>query len=146
MKKVFSVAGMLVGLIVILFGILVLCGSFGGDSSYSSGASYLYDSGYATFGADFYNYVSNNAAEAASAARTAANNLNNMVEFIKTMFGLLFLAAGAFMTCFFGLSYADCVAAETPAATVPAAPVTAEIATPATEEIPQPTVEENKEE
>ena len=69
-----------------------------------------------------------------------------MVEFIKTMFGLLFLAAGAFMTCFFGLSYADCVAAETPAATVPAAPVTAEIATPATEEIPQPTVEENKEE
>ena len=138
MKKVFSIAGMLLGLIAILFGILVMCGSFGGDTSYSNGASYLYDSGYATFGADFYNYVSNNAAEAASAARTAANNLNSLAEFMRTMFGLVFITAGAFMTCFFGMSYADCKAAEAPTATVATSQQV-----PAAEEIPQPVEEEN---
>lgn len=106
-KKLFSLIGLAGGIIVILVGLLVMTGSFGGDASTASGASYLYDSGYATFGADFYNYVSNNAAEAASAARTVAGNIKSIAGLMKNVCGLSLMAFGLFMTCFFGIKYAE---------------------------------------
>ena len=82
-RKVFATLGMIFGLLIALCGILTLSGKLGGDTSYPSSAPYSYDSGYASFGADFYTYVSNNAAETASAARTTAGNLEDIAELLK---------------------------------------------------------------
>lgn len=67
-KKTFALIGMIISLAIVVCGVLTISGELGGNAHYASGASYLYDSGYASFGADFYTYVSNNAAEAADAA------------------------------------------------------------------------------
>lgn len=107
MKKLFSICGIVSGLLAILFGILILTGSFGGDTSTAGGASALYDSGYATFGADFYTYVSNNAQEAASASRTVASNLNAIAKLLRSSLGCLFIIIGLFATCLFGLKLTE---------------------------------------
>ncbi len=102
MKRTYSIIGLIGGLIVILLGFLVLTGAFGGDTDTASSAPYAYDSGYAKFGADFYNYVANNAEEAASASRTAARNLNEIAKLLKGFCGIQLMAFGLFMTCLFG--------------------------------------------
>ena len=107
MKKLFLYCGVATGLLAILFGILILSGSFGGDTSTASGASALYDSGYASFGADFYTYVSNNAQEAASASRTVASNLNAIADLLRSSLGCLFIVFGLFTTCLFGLKLSE---------------------------------------
>ena len=107
MKKLFLYCGVATGLLAILFGILILGGSFGGDTSTASGASALYDSGYASFGADFYTYVSNNAQEAASASRTVASNLNAIADLLRSSLGCLFIVFGLFTTCLFGLKLSE---------------------------------------
>ncbi len=118
-KKVFSWIGMICGVAVIILGILVMSGSFGGNaSSYTPWSSSVYPQGFASFGADFYSYVSNNAADAASAARTTANNLDKIADLIKSASGVFLMAFGAFMFCLFGTKLTD-----TPRVTVaPAAP------------------------
>ena len=58
-KKTFSTLGMIFSAVIVFLGILVLAGALGGDASYPNSASYLYDSGYATFGGDFYTFVNN---------------------------------------------------------------------------------------
>ena len=117
-KKTFATIGMICSAIILLMGILVMTGAMGGDASSASSASYPYDSGYASFGADFYTYVSNNAAEAASAARTIASNLKNLSELLKNGLGLLLIAFGMFGVCHFGMLRCDCIE--------PAAPVSEE--------------------
>ena len=107
MKKSFSMIGMICGIVVILLGILVLAGAMGGDVVSAGGAPSYYDSGYATFGADFYTYVSNNAAEAASAGRAAATNAREIGSLLKHALGTLIMAFGLFMTCSFGIKYAE---------------------------------------
>ena len=107
-KKTFAIIGVVGGAILIFLGILVMSGALGGDTSYASGSSYLYDSGYASFGADFYTYVSNNAAEAASAARTTAENLRGIAELLKNVGGIFLMGFGLFMVCFFGMSLVGC--------------------------------------
>ena len=67
MKKTFSITGMLAGALLIIFGLVALCGGFGDADSY--GGDSPYDSGYASFGADYYTYSVNNTAETASAVR-----------------------------------------------------------------------------
>lgn len=117
-KKTFGLIGMIVSLAIVLCGILTITGTFGGDTGYASG-SYLYDSGYASFGADFYTYVSNNAAEAADGARTAANNLDDIAELLKNALGIFLIGFGAMGFCFFGMARCECT--EVAAAAEPAA-------------------------
>ena len=102
MKKAFSVLGMVSGIAVVVLGFLMLFGVLGGNTSSATSSSYLYPSGYATFGADFYTYVSNNAAEAASASRVAANNLNTIAKTIRTGSGILLIGFGMMLLCLFG--------------------------------------------
>lgn len=118
-KKTFTTIGMICSAVILLMGILVMTGAMGGDASSASGASYLYDTGYASFGADFYTYVSNNAAEAASAARTIASNLKNLSELLKNGLGLLLIAFGMFGVCHFGMLRCDCVEPAAPASEEP---------------------------
>ena len=105
-KKNFSLVGMGISILVVLFGILIMAGAMGGNASYSSG-SYLYDSGYASFGADFYTYVSNNAAEAASASRTAASNLVSIAKLLKNVCGIFLMGFGTMGFCLFGMAFVD---------------------------------------
>ena len=112
MKKKYCTFGIIVSAAVILLGILTLAGVFGGDTGTASGASYFYDSGYATFGADFYTYVTNNAEEAASASRTAANNLHRIAILLKNVLGCGMIAFGLLCICGFKIVMADCKKAE----------------------------------
>ena len=132
-KKTMSLVGMIVALAMVLFGILAMAGALGGNTSWASG-SYLYDSGYASFGADFYTYVSNNAAEAASATRTVAGNLGDIADLLKNVCGLFLIGFGAMAFCFFGSSFSEAKAACAAAAaeTIPCEPKT-EVEAPAEE-------------
>ena len=107
-KKTFATLGMILGVIMALSGILTITGAMGGDTSYPSSAPYSYDSGYASFGADFYTYVSNNSAEAASAARTTASNLEDIAELLKNVCGAFLIGFGLMGVCFFGTIRAGC--------------------------------------
>ncbi len=118
MKKTFSMLGIVFSALLLLLGLLTLSGGLvDGSAKEASSAPYSYDSGYASFGADFYTYVSNNAEEAAAAGRATAYNLTLIFRLIKTAGGSLMMCLGAMGACFFGLKYAD-VKAET---AVPAA-------------------------
>lgn len=107
MKKYFSIAGMLSGAIVVVLGIMMLCGVF--ESPVSTGEVSPYDSGYASFGADYYTYSVNNTAEAASAARAAAGNLCDILCLLQICFGLLFIVSGAVIICGFGIAFSGCI-------------------------------------
>lgn len=145
MKKAFSLIGIISGLVVILLGILVMTGVFGARTDYASSASYTYDSGYATFGADFYNYVVNNAEEAASASRTVASNLNSIAGFLKTVCGIMLMAFGLFMVCLFGCKLEKKTSAQYIAAPKPesAEPVLTEMSATANESASSPSEEAN---
>ena len=130
-KKLVSAAGMLVGVVVIVMGILVMAGVLGGNAYSASTASYQFDSGYASFGADFYTYVSNNAAEAASATRTVASNLVRIADLLKNALGILTIAFGAFMLFYFAIKF---LGACEKAAAVKAAPAPAFVPEAANEE------------
>ena len=105
-KKKFAKVAMIVSLVLVFFGFLMLCGAMGGNTS-SAYSSYTYDSGYASFGADFYTYVSNNAAEAASASRTAANNLDDIATLLKGFGGIFLMGYGLLNFCNYGMIVAD---------------------------------------
>lgn len=107
-KKVFAIIGMVVSAIVILMGLLTMTGALGDTGNYPSGASYLYDTGYASFGGDFYSYVNNNAAEAASAAATTANNVRKLCELLSVVSGVFLMGFGAMGLCFFGIQFCGC--------------------------------------
>jgi len=122
MKKTFTILGMIVCLLIAVLGGMVMSGSFGGDANYPSGGSF-YDSGYASFGADFYTYVSNNAAEAASASRTTANNVRALCELMTSVSGIFLIGFGLAGFCLFGTKLGDTKTAEAaPAAFAPEAP------------------------
>ncbi len=104
---------MIVGTIIVLMGILTLSGVLGQKAdTATTPSSFIYSSGYASFGADFYTYVTNNAEEAASAARTIAANQTVIYGFLKLAFGLFMIAFGLFMNCFFGVKLAETKDAE----------------------------------
>lgn len=92
MRKAFSIIGMVICVVIILMGVLLLAGAL---TNAPRIASYPRDSGFGSFGADFYEYVNNNAAEAASATRAVYN-------LIKTASGLLMMSIGALGLCLFG--------------------------------------------
>ena len=107
MKKAFSITGILAGVVAVILGFCFLGGAFSG--SLSSGGSSPYDSGYASFGGDYYTYSVNNSAETASAARATANNVSDVHDLMQTFFGLFMLMFGIMAICGFGISYASCV-------------------------------------
>ena len=102
-KKLYATLGMIFSAVIVLMGILVICGALGGDASYANSAPSYYDSGYATFGGDFYTYVNNNAGEAASASRTAANNLLDLCVLLKNVCGISMMGFGLMGVCLFGI-------------------------------------------
>ena len=109
MKKILSLTAMVVSVIIAFCGILTLCGAFGNADSY--GGSSPYDSGYASFGADYYTYSVNNAAEMVSEANAINNNLRDISDILNAGFGLFMLALGILSFCGFGIIYAGCEAA-----------------------------------
>ena len=113
--KTFSAAGMIISALIVIFGILFIAGALTGETYRASGAG-LYDAGYASFGADFYTYVSNNAAEAASAGRAAASNLDDIFHLARTFGGIFLMGFGLLGFCLFGMKWKEC-AGETPAKT-----------------------------
>lgn len=104
MKKTFCSIGIIVSAAIILIGILTVSGALGGNTNSASTASYLYDSGYASFGADFYTYVTNNAEEAASASRTVAGNLTEIAKLLKNVIGFGLICFGVLSGCAFGIA------------------------------------------
>ena len=106
MKKKLALIGMIAGIAMIFIGLLAMCGAFGGSSSF--GGSSPYNSGYASFGADYYTYSVNNSAEAASAARAAAHNVGDVSDFMQVCGGLFLMLFGLMAFCGFGIVYAGC--------------------------------------
>lgn len=107
-KKRYSIVGMIVGVVLVLLGSFTMSGLLGGNTVIAtSNSSILYESGYGKFGADFYTYVTNNAAEAASAARTVSSNLNAIANLLKSISGIIMIAFGLFMNCFFGIKFIE---------------------------------------
>lgn len=103
MKKVFSLIGLGSGILVIVFGVLLIAGVLGGYTYLPADPSLFYDYGYGTFGTDFYTYVVNNTYMAALTCRSAASNIAEAVKVLKCGGGILIIAFGLFLTCFFGM-------------------------------------------
>ncbi len=105
LARIISLAGVVAGVLVIIFGIIVM-GSYSGSWSDTS----------TSFGGDFYTY-------SFRATARAGNNVKNLGEMLQQAFGFLLIAMGLFDCCFFGLKYAA-VPKELPEATpeVPAEP------------------------
>lgn len=115
MKKTLSIVGLVVGFAFVVVGILSVSGILGGGTGVPSTAPSYYDAGYASFGGDYYTYSSNNAAEAASAARTAAYNVHYFAQFIETFFGLTSILFGLMVMCGFGILLCSCIKEKVPA-------------------------------
>lgn len=104
-KKVFATIGMVVCVLFVIVGFVTM----GQDNECSiASRSGMYDSGLTTFGADFYTYSNNNTAEAASAARTTANNIYELYNLLADVFGWLFVFVGLIGFCHFGVVRAGC--------------------------------------
>lgn len=101
-KKNISLAAMIISVLIALSGFMIIVGAFGGDTSHAN-SSVLYDSGLTKFGADFYTYVNNNAAEAAIAARTVASNLDSIADVIKSACGIFLIGFGLLSLCCFAM-------------------------------------------
>ena len=102
MRKFFSILGLLFCGAVVYFGIQFLNGDVVSAPNSSSSTPYYYDSGYASFGGDFYTYVNNNAAEAAEAARTMASNQIKLFRLMTKFFGYFLISLGGMGACLFG--------------------------------------------
>lgn len=99
-KKASSILGLVTSIVLAVIGILILCEVFGGSHG-SLVSPYNYDYGYATFGADFYNYVSNNAAYSAKGTVAVYQTLSSLNDLLKNAFGFLFIGIGLFGVCHF---------------------------------------------
>ncbi len=103
MKKTLSVIGMIFGIYFIVFGILSISGVLGSATSF--GGDSPYDAGYASFGADYYTYSVNNAAETASATKAAASNLRHISQLLCNVCGVFLIGLGAATICGFGIVF-----------------------------------------
>lgn len=104
MKKVSAFMGLGAGVLAILIGILILSGSIGGNTSYYAYSESIstYDSGRTTFGADFYTYVNNNAANAVTAIKNTNHAVEGVGESLEDLFHLV-RAIGGWGILLFGL-------------------------------------------
>lgn len=120
-KRTISFVAMIVSALIFLCGLLIIFGAFGGNTNNAYGASYTYDSGYAIFGSDFYTYVSNNAGEAASASRVAANNLDKIATLLKSFCGIALMGFGLLSLCRYTMIWLETKADSAAPAQAPAA-------------------------
>lgn len=110
-KKLFATIGMIVCVVFVIMGFVTM----GQDNECSiASRSGMYDSGLTSFGADFYTYSNNNTAEAASAARTTANNIYELYDLLADVFGWFFVFAGLIGFCSFGVIRSGCNEAVAP--------------------------------
>lgn len=137
MKKGFFVSGMVISLVIVLMGILVMTDALADKPTSPSRAPYSYSSGYASFGGDAYTYMSNNAQEAADAARTVAYNQRDTFELIQKVSGILLIGLGLLGFCHFGAMKANAEAAVAAAAAPISAALTSPDQAPAPEELPE---------
>jgi hypothetical protein len=86
MQKKLTIAGIIIGAVVFVLGIVVLAQDTG------------YKPEYVEFGADFYTY-------SYSATRYAAGNVMELAEIVKKGLGFLLMAIGAIDACVFGYIY-----------------------------------------
>lgn len=110
-EKKFLTMGIVISVLIVFLGILTMANVFCSEIS-TIGNTTLYDHGYSAFGADFYTYVSNNAADAASTSRTTAKNVILLISLIKTTSGLFLCSIGAMGFCYFSAAAAKVQAAE----------------------------------
>jgi len=110
-KLVFALIGVVISAALVLAGFLTMGGALGGETGIPGSAPYSYDSGYATFGGDFYTFVNNNAGEAASGARMAASNLDDIAQLLRNTCGIVLMGLGFFGLCHFGMVGTDLMAA-----------------------------------
>lgn len=108
MKKILSFIGVVIGIVIFILGIVTISGAFGDAKSYGDSASYGYDSGFASFGGDYYTYSVNNAAETASAARATAANLREISDILRNCFGWFMMCFGLLVCCSFGIVFTNC--------------------------------------
>lgn len=99
-KKASSILGLVTSIVLAVIGLLILFEVFGGSHG-SLVYPYNYDYGYATFGADFYNYVSNNAAYSAKGTVAVYHTLSSLNDLLRNAFGFLFIGIGLFGVCHF---------------------------------------------
>lgn len=73
-----------------------------------------YDTGYAEFGADYYTYSNNNAAETSISTKNIADNTYNLAEnsyrigtLICQVAGLIIIVVGALALFYFGIKFFD---------------------------------------
>ncbi len=111
MKKIFSIVGIAVGAMIIIFGIVMI--------GMSIGSSYLLST---EFGADFYTY-------SYRATKAAADNVRALSRIAREGFGFLLIAIGATDVCAFGCKLADSLDLKKASKPAPVAPV-APVATP----------------
>ena len=145
MKKISALMGLAAGLLAILIGILILSGSIGGNTSYYAYSEYIssIDSGRTAFGADFYTYVNNNAANAVTAVKNTTNAVEGVGESLEDLFHLV-RTIGGWGILLFGLFITFLFAGKLPekAPAVSYAPVTgtaapAPMATQAAQAVPE---------
>ena len=107
MRKFFAIVGMLFCAAVIWFGVRFVNGEAATAPASASSAPSYYDSGYTKFGADFYTYVSNNAAEASAAIRQATTNQVRLFRLMTKFFGYVLMTLGGIGFCLFGILCCD---------------------------------------
>ena len=96
MKKVFSIGGICMGILIMIIGI---CLAFGAADAHVGSSV---DSS-ASFGADFYTYEY-------KATASAANSVKNMARSMESFFrlsGFICLGFGGSIACYFGCVFAD---------------------------------------
>ena len=138
MKKGFKNLGMVISIGLVILGVLIMTGTFRDSASYPNYAPSSYDSGYAIFGADFYNFVCNNSAEAADAAAAAANNTVDIINLITGSCGVIVMALGLLGFCFFGMMPTGAFKVQNIISAPVTPPVSAPVYTPVVEAKPSP--------
>lgn len=88
LAKIFSILGIVAGLVVIVFGIITLNSYTGAWSDTST-----------SFGADFYTY-------SYKATARAGNNVDEVGDMLQKAIGFVLISMGLFDICFFGLKFA----------------------------------------
>ena len=96
-KKMWDLAGMVLGLIILIAGIVFMSSP---PDSYNTRTT-----DYASFGGDYYTYQYDATCVVASNTAVTANNLREIGEALAKYFGFLFVAVGALTTVSYGKKY-----------------------------------------
>lgn len=99
MNKTACKIGMILGIVIIIAGFITMFTNVDIFSGETAGSRY--DSGYTAFGADFYTYVNNNAAEAAKNVRAVGNSMEKAANIFTNTMGWALVLFGAFDVCLF---------------------------------------------